>query len=201
MARTKFPPIPDINTLQHYAYFDPVTDQVFLVTNRLHPEYEHYALISLDDHLDLISGKLKLTDCLIDRAMDPVGGIVKHTLFTKNTIDNYSFNKSIVWVVDKPKKNTQIIVEWNKKHSQWHFKITPLGREILSGSLYDKSLIFFIMLETDLDFLIRTIEIKIHELVRDKVRIDFENKMEYRVKDVSIATTSFFKNYGLKIND
>ena len=68
--------------------------------------------------------------------------------------------------------------------------------------MYDSTLVFFVMLETDFDFLIRTFYIKLHNLLKEgKLIYNFESKMEDNIHKLSISSRRFFNNYGLKIND
>ena len=68
--------------------------------------------------------------------------------------------------------------------------------------MYDSTLAFFVMLETDFDFLVRTFYIKLHEILKaGKIVYDFESKMEDNSHKLSISTRRFFNSYGLKIND
>jgi hypothetical protein len=58
------------------------------------------------------------------------------------------------------------------------------------------------MLETDFDFLIRTVYIKLHDILKaGKLVYSFESKFESQIDIISISTKRFFDSYGLKIND
>jgi len=62
-----------------------------------------------------------------------------------------------------------------------------------------ETLTFFITLETDFDFLVRTITFNIKDLVLDKVCVPFVSSVEEKIDKISISTKSLFSSYGLTI--
>ena len=187
---------------EYYAYFDPMTESLLSVTNEPHPTFTHYAKITKDEHADLIRGKTLFRDCLIDRAIK-LDGNIEYKLITKQLYSEFSFkNKSLEWVKDAVSDTTEFIIEWDKNKKQWTFYVTDSGRELLEGEKYDSTLVFFFMLETDFDFLIRTVYIKLHDILKaGKLVYSFESKFESQIDIISISTKRFFNSYGLKIND
>ena len=203
MARTKkiFNDPGDI-VHEYYAYFDPITESLLSVTNDPNPAFTHYAKITKDDHADLVSGKTLFRDCLIDRSIK-LDGNIEYKLITKQVYSEFSFkNKSLEWVKNAVSDTTEFIIEWDNTQKQWTFYVTDLGRESLDGAKYDSTLVFFFMLETDFDFLIRTVYIKLHDILKaGKLVYSFESKFESQIDIISISTKRFFDSYGLKIND
>lgn len=191
---------PPVHT--YYAYFNPETEKFFSSSNVLDLSFTHYAIIREDDHRDICSGKLKLADCILDKHVDFDGSIV-YKLLTPQLFNEFDFkNKLLAWVTDEPADNTEFIMEFNKADKQWVFYVTDNGRKILDGAMYDSTLVFFVMLETDFDFLVRTFYIKLHDILKaGKIVYDFESKMEDSIQHLSISTRRFFNSYGLRIND
>lgn len=200
MARSKKSLAPPIHA--YYAYFNPETEKFFSSSNVLDSSITHYAAIKEDDHRDICSGKLKLIDCVLDKQVDFDGSIV-YKLLTPQMYNEFNFqNKLLVWVSNDTDSDTDFVIEWNKLNRQWTFYVTDEGRKILDGGMYDSTLMFFVMLETDFDFLVRTFYIKLHEILKaGKIVYDFESKMEDDIHALSISTRRFFNSYGLKIND
>lgn len=200
MAKLKKSP-PTVE-LQYFAYYDPDTEQILAVTNEPVSNYTHWAVITSSQHRDIMKGTVNLRDCLIDRYIKADGNI-EAKLITKQLYEEFTFkNKSFTWINDAPADSTEFVVEYNKQDRQWTFAITQAGRDNLADKSMNNTLVFFVMLETDFDFLIRTVYLQIYDLLRtDKIRIDFESEIENRIELLSIASKTFFNSYGLKIND
>jgi len=200
MARSKKNIEPPIHT--YYAYFNPETEKFFSSSNVLDSTIIHYAIIKEDEHRDICAGNLKLTDCILDKHIDFDGSIL-YKLLTPQMYNEFNFQNSLLeWINNAPVKYTEFIIEWDLPNRQWIFYVTDEGRKILDGGMYDSTLVFFIMLETDFDFLVRTFYIKLHEILKaGKLVYNFESKIEDNISNLSISTRRFFDSYGLKIND
>lgn len=186
----------------YYAYFNPETERFFSSSNVLDSSITYYAVIKEADHKDICAGKLKLTDCILDKQVDFDGSIV-YKLLTPQLYNEFNFQNNLLeWVSDSATSDTNFVIEWNKLDRQWMFYVTDEGRKILDGGMYDSTLVFFVMLETDFDFLVRTFYIKLHEILKaGKIVYGFESKIEDNIHALSISTRRFFNSYGLKIND
>ena len=186
----------------YYAYFDPITEKFFSTSNVHNPAHSHYAIVDKYIHKDICSTKLKLADCILDKQVD-FDGKITYKLVTPQLSNEFNFQNNLLeWIIDKPVKTTEFIIEWNKLDRKWMFYVTDEGRKILDGGMYDSTLVFFVMLETDFDFLIRTFYIKLHDILKlGRLGFDFESKMEDDIHKLSISTRRFFNSYGLKIND
>ena len=202
MARTKKKIILTPPEHTYYAYFNPETEQFFSSSNVYDPSCTHYAIIKKTDHEDICSGKLTFADCILDKFVD-FDGTITYKLITSQLYNEFNFHNTLLeWVSEPPEDTTELIIEWDNDKQQWAFYITELGRTTLNGTMYDKTLAFFVMMETDFDFLIRTFYIKVHEILKvDKLFFNFESKLEKDIQHLSISTKRFFNSYGLKIND
>ena len=200
MAKFKKNLDPPVHT--YYAYFNPDTGKFHSSSNMLDLSLTHYAIIKVDEHIALCSGKIKLDDCMLDEQVD-FDGTITYKLITPQLQNEFNFQNTLLeWVLESPVKDTEFTIEWNKADRQWVFYISDTGREILEGPMYDSTLVFFVMLETDFDFLIRTFYIKLHDILKaGKLVYDFESKSEDDIGKLSISTRRFFNSYGLKIND
>jgi len=200
MARSKKNLAPPKHT--YYAYFKPETEEFFSSSNSLDLSLTHYAIITEADHGDVCSGKLKLADCILDKQVDFDGSII-YKLLTPQLYNEFNFQNNLLeWISDIPNSDTNFVIEWNKLDRQWMFYVTDEGRKMLDGGMYDSTLVFFVMLETDFDFLIRTFYIKLHDILKlGRLGFDFESKMEDNIQQISISTRRFFNSYGLTIND
>ena len=195
----RFPPINN-SIMKYYAYYNPATYEVFLVTNELHSTHKHYALITKEQHADITSHKVKFHECIIDQ----LDNTVDARLITQHTYNEFNFkSKSLSWITEPATKDTEFVINHSKiEKKQWEFAITENGRQTLIGSRYDATLVIFVTLENDLDFLVRTFYLRIHDLLKsDFLRYDFESKLEHQIEKLSISTRIFFNSYGLNIND
>ena len=107
------------------------------------------------------------------------------------------------WITAKPNKKTELTIHWSPNENMWIFLISNKVRQQYYDNKYPmETLTFFITLETDFDFLVRTFYIKVHDVLKvDKLFFNFESKLETDIQHLSISTKRFFNNYGLKIND
>lgn len=202
MAKTKKKIILTPPEHMYYAYFNPETEQFFSSSNVYDPSYTHYAIIKKTDHEDICSGKLTFSDCVLDKSVD-FDGTITYKLITSQLYNEFNFHNMLLeWVNEPFEQTTEFVIEWNNAEQQWAFYVTEAGRNILSGAMYNSTLAFFVMMETDFDFLVRTFYIKVHDILRvDKLVFSFENKLETDIQHLSISTKRFFNKYGLKIND
>jgi hypothetical protein len=200
MAKSKKNLAPLVHS--YYAYFNPETEKFFSSSNVLDSSITHYAIIKESDHVDICLGKLKLIDCILDKQVDFDGSIV-YKLLTPQLYNEFNFQNTLLeWIEDSPNTTTEFVIEWSNTDRQWTFYVTDEGRKLLDGAMYDSTLVFFVMMETDFDFLIRTFYIKLHNLLKEgKLIYNFESKMEDNIHKLSISSRRFFNNYGLKIND
>jgi hypothetical protein len=187
---------------KYYAYFNPDTEKFISVSNVFKSEFPHYALISKQDYKDICLGKLKLLDLNLKKLID-FDGTISYELENSHLENEFNFQSRLLeWVSEPPVTDTEFIIEWNKLDRQWVLYVTDYGRDMLSGSMYDSTLAFFVMLEVDFDFLIRTFFIKLHTILKDgKIVYNFQSDAEANINNLSIATKRVFNNYGLKIND
>ena len=202
MARTKKKII--LTPLEHtyYAYFNPETEQFFSSSNEYNPSYTHYAIIKKIDHENICLGKLNLLDLVLDKSVE-FDGTITYNIINLQLYNELNFHNTLIeWVSDAPTDTTEFIIEWDNNKQQWAFYITEFGRTTLNGTMYDSTLAFFAMLETDFDFLVRTFHIRVHDALKvDKLFFNFESKLETDIQHLSISTKRFFNKYGLKIND
>jgi hypothetical protein len=60
--------------------------------------------------------------------------------------------------------------------------------------------IFFVTLENDFDFLVRTIFLQAVDLLSsEKLIVPFDSSLEHKINKISISSKLVFKTYGLKI--
>jgi hypothetical protein len=112
----------------------------------------------------------------------------------------YSFkNSAFEWVVDDVTSETDLVVTWNLPNRRWEFSVSKQCKDIIRKKGIFTNLSFFIMLETDYDFLIRTITVPTADLLRyDEYKVEFESNIETRIDKLSITAKKIFDKYGLR---
>jgi hypothetical protein len=202
MAKTKKKIILTPTEHTYYAYFNPETEKFYSSSNVLDLSLTHYAIIKKIDHENICSGKLNLSDLVLDKSVE-FDGTITYNIINSQLYNEFNFHNTLLeWIDDTPTDTTEFIIEWDNNKQRWAFYITDLGRTTLNGTMYDNTLVFFVMLETDFDFLVRTFYIKVHDALKvDRLFFNFESKLETDIHHLSISTRRFFNSYGLKIND
>jgi hypothetical protein len=191
-----------IKPIKYFAYFNPETLQITCVSNNTEPQEEHFVEMPLEDYLLIGQAKKNMHDYKINRTVN-FDGTVAYQLMTQQIFEEYNLkSKSFVWVKDKVSNLSEFVVEWSGTNKTWTFRITDQGRQFLSGPQYDSTIVIFLTLETDFDFLIRSFYLRIHDLLKSgKIVYDFESNIENKIDNISVVTKKMFNLYGLKIND
>jgi len=191
-----------VKPVKYFAYFNPDTLQITCVSNDVEPQEKYFVEMPVEDYLLIGQAKKNIHDYKINRIIN-FDGTVEHHLMTQQIFDEYNLkSKSFVWVKDKVTELSEFVVEWNSTDKTWTFLITDRGRQFLSGPQYDSTIVVFITLETDFDFLIRSFYLRIHDLLKSgKLVYDFESNIENKINNISVVTKKMFNAYGLKIND
>jgi hypothetical protein len=199
MARKLFP-IPGIDTT-YYAHYDKKTGVIYSVSNEKLSHHTHSIEITLDDFNEFTTGTRKLHEHVVGYAKTQDG--TTKLVHMQITEQMYGFRNNVFeWITDTPTDKTELVVVWNGLKSAWEFKLSNTAKERLDDSLISTNVVFFVILENDFDFLIRTIFIKTEDLIKqDNVIINFESKFESRIDKISIASKITFQSYGLIINE
>jgi hypothetical protein len=183
-----------------YIHYDKTTGEIISASNEIDATYSKIE-ITYDEYERFLYGAEKFSDYQV--------GLVK-------TIDNqtvlalvqkvdqgYAFkNNMFEWIQDTPNKSTECIVTWDKINQQWTFAVSKKCQDRIKENVTSDILLFFVMLENDFDFLIRTISFSIQDLLAsEEIKRPFESRIEKDITKISIASKIVFQSYGLKIND
>ena len=182
---------------KYYVYYDKKSGKILSVTNETSTKYEYGIEVLFNDIEKFISGEWKFQDYVIGYKnpddKSTLGVLSRDHL-------GYTFKNNIVeWVIEQS-KDTDCVVEWNKLDKCWNFYLDKEFKKTYNNTILDTQLMFFVTLETDFDFLIRTIFVKISNILADdKVSIPFESTLESNIDRISISTKNVFKSYKLKV--
>jgi hypothetical protein len=198
MARKKIAPPPKHFPDKFYAYYDIETKQLLSVTNQKITLYKDYLEIDFNTYEKLVTGKEKFSDYLlglVDEGCDTSLQIVR----IGETAPKFK-NTMLEVVTESPNDNPELLVEWHETNKVWNFFLSPDGQARLKNKTDIEKLLFFVILETDYNFLIRTIIIDKQKLcVNECVGISFEHNLELDISKISIATTLVFRSKQLRI--
>jgi hypothetical protein len=179
-------------------YFNIETGKILAASNEFKPEYDHSLIVSYEQYDALVAnGDFKDWVVVKTNTVDNEYGV---ELIRKEFQGQAFRNHMFEWIVDSPKKNTELTVHWDEYNQQWIFVISDNARQrYYDGKITTKIVKIFITLQNDLDFLIRTIDIEIKSLVADKVVVPFSTNLETQIDRISVSSKTVFESYGLKV--
>ena len=195
--KKKILPPPPVLTNTYYAYYDKDTKQLLALTNEKINIYNDYLEVDFDTYESLVSGRQKFSDYLLGLVTSgettslKLLPVIEHAYNFKNTMLDI--------VVPSSVKKPELTVEWNNANKEWNFFISPLAKSRLITRINAK-ILFFIILESDYDFLIRSISIDTTKLFSQVcVGVKFESKLEEQIDKISVATGVGFESSNLRI--
>jgi len=193
MARKKYIPYEP----KYYVHYDKKTGSILSVSPEKLSTDKHSIEISFEEFKLFVNGSRHPRDYMVVHDKNEIT-IAR----VNNPLQGFAFkNKSFEWITDTPTKNTELITTWDNVNNCWNFKLSKLAKTRTSTDVTSHA-IFFVTLENDFDFLIRTIIIKIKDLVsNDTIVIPFDSKIEKNIDKISISSKTHFHSYGLIIND
>jgi hypothetical protein len=180
-------------------YFNLETGELLAASNEVRPEYDYSLTVQYEQYEAFVSGReeFKNWSAVKTKTFDNEYGVeLVQKEFQGHTFRNNMFE----WIIDPPTTSTELIVHWDEFNNQWIFMMSNGARQ----KVYDKKIItkiikFFITLENDFDFLIKTIDIELHNLLSDKVVVPFTTTLETQIDKISISSKTVFDSYGLKV--
>ena len=187
-----------MQTPKYYVYYDKKTGRILSVSNEVNPKYEFGIDVEFEDVQNFLSGAWHFKDYVVDYKRLSNGSTVLAIMATED--QGYTFKSSLFEWITETDNSTECVVEWDEPNQSWNFMLDPMFKKTYNDNLLTPRLIFFVMLEADFDFLIRTIFVDFDDLLsHDKVVVPFETSFEKDIKHVSISSRLVFKNYKLKI--
>jgi hypothetical protein len=193
MARKKYIPYEP----KYYIHYDKKTGSILSISPEKLPTDKHSIEISFNEFKLFINGSRRPQDYAI--VYDKKEAIITQI---NDVLQGFTFrNKSFEWINNAPTKNTELTTTWNNQDGCWEFSLSDTARNRTNTDVTTHA-IFFVTLEDDFDFLIKTIIIKIKDLVeKDTVVVPFESAIEHQIDKISISAKTYFRTYGLKIHD
>lgn len=179
-----------------YVYFDE-SGEILTITNEKKQDSTHGFLELEHKRVEkFLEGRENFSNykvSLVDKTTPALVKKTQESVYTTNVF------KVIDRVVDK---DTVLVVEWDKGNKSWNFYIQDEYQKQLSELGLSASLLFFVTLNDNINFLVRKMPIDLKELVRLKtISIPFISEAELDVSRLSLSTRKFFDTYGLVVNE
>ena len=179
----------------YYIYYDNETGQPVCASNEKQTMFDNELEVTYDEYDMFVSGRERFTDYYVGVVKEDDKNVVK--LISK-TIENMVFRYHSFECIDKtPTTETELRVTWDIDTRQWIFSVSDACKNRLCNKKTPEVQVFFVMLQNDYDFLIRTITISTRELLETDIYVEFCSKFEMDIKNISISTKLFFESYGL----
>ena len=186
-----------MSELTHYVHFDKKTGQIFSIGNEPEEKFENAIRASFEDVEGFLTGKLKFKDFLVGYKRNQEG--ISSLAIVPSTDQGYGFKHNIFEWISETTEEVECLVTWNGPRKRWDFSVDKRVRSYYDVIVAPK-LVFFVTLEDDFDFLIRTIFINLTDLISsDVISIPFTSSMENKIDKISISSKLIFKSYGLRI--
>jgi hypothetical protein len=183
-------------TPKYYIHYDKKTGLIQSISPEKLDTDKHSVEISFEEFKLFSDGSRRPGDYIVIQDKNEIT-----ITQVNNPLQGFAFkNKSFEWIINLPTKTTELITIWDLVDNCWKFELSKSAKDRTATDVTTHA-IFFITLEHDFDFLIRTIIIKIKDLVDNTVVIPFESDMEKHINKISISSKTYFQSYGLKIND
>ena len=184
---------------KYYVYYDKQTGKILSATNEISTRYDYGLEIPFAEFEKFMSGEYKFQDFVVGYKNLNDKSTLSLLLRDRYGADYTFRNSMVVWITEQS-KDAECVVEWDKSNSTWNFYLDENYKKNYNSAIRDMQLLFFVTLETDFDFLIRTISIRVSDLLEsNNISIPFESTMEFKIDKISISTNSILKSYKLKV--
>lgn len=176
----------------YYVYFEENGD-ISSVSNEKKEGRTNFLEFDYSDVEQFITGTENIINYRLSLMDKDTPALVEKS---QNLFDS---NKSIFTPIEvKDTANSTLTIVWNYKDSQWEFNLEPTYKDKLRTLGLNTTLSFFIALDRNVNFLVRTIRIDMRELTTTPtVVVPFLTDAERDLTTISVSSKRFFDSYGL----
>lgn len=182
----------------YYVYYDNKTGQILSVTNEKSDKYEYGFSAQFEEVENFLTGKCKFIDYIV--SYKRLSENATELGIMPKTSEEYSFRNNVFEWITQNNKDSDLTVVWNGNSRAWRFLLKP-GLIDRCKNLLTPRLVFFVTLEDDFDFLIRSIYIDTEQLSDHEVVVPFSTDIENKFNKISISTKLVFNTYRLKVEN
>lgn len=183
----------------YYICYDKKTGNIIGAINEDDNRYEYKISVSPSEYSEFVSGRKKFVDYIVDY----VGPENDKTLeIVPATSENFKFKNNLFETISVFSTSADLTVEWFGNSKKWKFNIDNEVAVKSKKLPLDFKLVFFVTLENDYNFLVRTIVVDAHTLINNtSIEVPFLTSLEENCKKISISTKKHFDSYRLIINE
>lgn len=181
-----------------YVYYDKRTGKINSITNQLDESQEHGIEVPVSSVSGILSGIEYKEDFLIGYDQESPTP-EKLTLIKRLRLadSDFEFKNNMVEWISETNDTCDCIIKWNNKINCWLFSLSDDFKKKYQQELILDKLVFFVTLETDFDFLIRTIVVDFDDLLRKEILVQFDSPLEKQIDRISISSKIVLKSYKL----
>jgi hypothetical protein len=186
-----------MSELTHYVHFDKKSGKILAVGREPEPNFEHAIRVAFEDVEGFLNHRWQFRDYLVGYKRNNDG--TSNLGIVQATEQGYGFKHNIFEWISETDEKVECQITWNGPRNRWEFEIDKRVRNYYDVIVAPK-LVFFVTLEDDFDFLIRTIFVELNDLITtDIISIPFTHSIEKKIDKISISSKLIFKSYGLRI--
>jgi len=177
---------------EYYVYFEKDTGNIIALANEK-LNYENYIQVEFEEIEHFFNNKENFINYKI--AFDQDGSVK----FVNKNQGSLVFKSNIVETIRVSDVENILTVEWSK--AGWTFIINDKFLQHPRAKSLNAKLHFYITTDSNINFLVRQIEIQLRHLIsKGQLIIPFEKANEKDIENISMFTLPFFESYGMKIN-
>lgn len=181
----------------YYIYYDPKTGEIQSISNEIDKNYKAGIQVDFDEISGFLDGKMRMFDYKIGYKKLPNKDVVLGIVHKDS--NGYSFKNNVFEWIKENNNEADCLVTWDGKKKTWTFQLNDHVKKFINIVLQERA-VFFVILEEDFDFLVRTISVRLGELLEnDTVEVPFSSELEHDFDKIAIASRMMFKSYGLRI--
>jgi hypothetical protein len=182
---------------KYYVYYDKKNGEILSVTNEKSDRYEYGLVTTFAEVEKFLSGDWAFRDYKVGYRKDTD----KRSLaILSNEFSGYVFRNSMFEWITEQDYEAECIVQWNNPDKAWKFSLDDNFKKTYNNNILASKVVFFVTLETDFDFLIRTITLDVEQLLDSKrIIVPFDSAVENKIEKISISSKLVFKSYKLEI--
>ena len=183
----------------YYAYYN-ATGEITAVSNTLLDNADTFLQISYEVFEQFVMGREYFKDWVVNRTKNSANEFGVEIVSKSDQAHTFRNNMFEMITSNAITDNTELTIHWDQYNKKWIFIISDYARQrIYDNEIGTKTLNFFVTYSSSFNFLIRTIEIPINQLISDKVEIPFQSDKESDISNINLSTKHVFDNYSLAI--
>lgn len=177
----------------YYVYFDKEDGSILAISNELHNHYDSFVQVEFEEIERFFNNTDQHFNFKILFDSDGQPSFVNR-LVTSNIKTN------IVETIRITDELCVLTVIWTA--TGWQFVLAEDFLQHPRARSINSKLTFYVILENNINRLVREIEIQLRNLVSNgSVDVPFITNQELKIDEISMFTLPFFESYGMKIND